>query len=462
MADLNRYALIDHTGIKSIPINSLPPEAWLPLNGEGADTEIGDYISTVAFLYRCIDVRANAVSTVPWRVMRGESEVWTSEANDDPVGLQYEWMFTLPELLPRIEEALCVTSEAFVHLERNNSRLLKLRWLTPSSMKPLWFADGLHGFKRTMGGVSQSYTLPIEEVVYIWLQGMHETTPKTSPVSAAMNAAGVLHNADEFAKQFFARGAIKATILAVPEGTQRGQKEELESWFRRAMTGMSKAWATKAINADAITVIPIGEGLESLSNNSLTASMREDIATAMGVPHSLVLSNAANFATAEVDEMGFYTRTIVPECRRIERALNEQLFNPLGLSFMYTPHDMSIYQEDEEQRSASLLNLVQAGMPLHVGLGVLGFNIPEDEDPQSWVVVPEPEQDTVDIEQQVAELERFKRWAKKRISAKSFDTSAFVSEILTEHDKADAVAELLEDAASDDAPFPVPEWTDYP
>jgi len=470
MADMSRYRLLDGTGVKAIPMESLPPEAWTPLDGSADSGSVSKLVSSVAFLYRCIDIRASAVSSVPWAILRGDTPVWESEdAGDPPMGAQYEWLASFPASLPRVEEALSIGSQAYLFKERAGARILRLRWLTPSTMKPEWTDDGITRYKRTLGGSKPPIWLAPEDVIYFWLEGLHETKPKESPANAALAAAGVLHNADLFAKQFFERGAIKASILAVPQTTQRKDKEELESWFGRAMTGISKAWSSKAINADAVTVIPIGEGLESLNNKALTESMREDIATAMGVPHSLVLSNAANFATAEVDEMGFFTRCIIPECIRIQQTLNEQLFTPLGLRFQFKPQELSIMQEDEEQRSMSLLHYVQAGVPLPVALDVLGVHLPDDVDPSTWAAPaepePEPEADPMaafGLAARTQEIERFKRWAKRRMGNKAFDPDAFESSILDSWQKAALVSQLREGGDADDAFFPVTGWENYP
>lgn len=483
MADLKHYQLID--GTKSIPLNALPPEAWTIWGGDNEHSDRAELVASVAFLYRCIDVRAAALAGVPWSVVRGESEVWNSEEPQPPTGTQYEWLADVPALLPRIEEALSIGSEAFAErLQTRGGQTLGLKWLTPSSMTPKWDESaGLVGFERTLGK-GRKLMMAVEDVLYIWLQGMHETKPKTSPVQAAMQAAGVLDSAGKFATQFFERGAIKASILAVPATTQRRDKEELESWFQRAMTGLSKAWSSKAINADAVEVIPVGEGLESLSNAVLTTSMREDIATAMGVPHSMVLSNAANYATAEADRLNLYDTTIIPQCTIIEQALNEQLFEPVGLRFQFKPQELSLYQEDEEQRASAFEAYVRAGMPISVVVQMLGINLPDGVTPESLDELNEPEpvpeqlqpfqggqqppqlpqnaQNGPESQERDAEVRRFRKWAARRIQSKSFDPAAFESDVLTDADKAAIVAELTEDGDAADAPFPVVGWDAYP
>ena len=121
-------------------------------------------------------------------------------------------------------------NEAFWLRERNRVRTLDLRWLDPDSMTPKWDKDaGLVGFERRIDAATIK-PLKLDDVVYLWRQGMRETEPAIAPAQAAMQAAGVLYNADKFAADFFARGAIKATLLSIdgnpsdtePSGWNRG------------------------------------------------------------------------------------------------------------------------------------------------------------------------------------------------------------------------------------------------
>jgi SPP1 gp7 family putative phage head morphogenesis protein len=69
--------------------------------------------------------------------------------------------------------------------------------------------------------------------------------------------------------------------------------------------------------------------------------------------------------------------TVIPSSRLIASALNRQLFRPMGLRFQWKPQEMSLFQEDEEQRSMSVMHYVQAGMPLHIAVEILGVTLPD-------------------------------------------------------------------------------------
>jgi hypothetical protein len=156
------------------------------------------------------------------------------------------------------------------------------------------------------------------------------------------------------------------------------------------VSGVKNAWSANVAGTHEITPIVIGSGIDELSNNTLTMEKREDIATALGVPHSLVLSNAANFATAEADRLNFYETTILPEATLIAESLNRQLFHPLGLNFTFKPSEMSIYQEDEEQRAVAFKTYVDAGILPSIVAQMLGLNLPEGITPEMLDPIQEP------------------------------------------------------------------------
>ncbi len=172
----------------------------------------------------------------------------------------------------------------------------------------------------------------------------------------------------------------------------------------------------------------------------------------MGVPHWLVMSNAANFATAQADRLNFYEMTVIPESRLITDVINQQLLKPLGYNLQFKPQEMSVFQENETERSQSLVDLRNAGLPLETALVILGYEIPEElsivED------VPEPEPAPVATDAMVDdEKSRFRRWAKKRTNP---DPDDFDSTVISYADKAAILYELQDTKIIFDGIPPIP------
>lgn len=439
-----------------MPLDQLPDEAWRIIAGAGEgtlDTNVisGDILrhyAAVAFLYRCVQVRAGALAGMPWVILRGDDVVWESADAEAPPALAF--LAELPELLFRSEMALALFGRAFWHKERNRVKVLGLRWLTPYYVTPIWHeVDGLIRFDRSVNG--EMVPLAVGDVVYLRLPGQHETLPDVPPSRAAMAAAGVLKNVDQFAEHFFGRGAIKGTLLTVDGNPAPQEKEKLKAWWQRFFAGVKSAWNTEVISAK-VTPVTVGEGIQELSSTTLTAEKREDIATAIGVPHSLVLSNAATYATAQADRLNLYDMTVIPQANQVARQINRQLLAPLGYRLQFRPEEMSLYQADEQARSQSYSQYVTAGMRPSVAGEMLGLSLPDgveyaaldekfDESagqradgsaPVASADDEEQDDEAQDDEARTEEAKRLRRWLKKRPGA---DVTSFKSALLTDAEK---------------------------
>ena len=376
---VNQALYVGANGTKSLSLNN--PHLWEHVLGfedmGGSKVDTATAYTDVGWVNRCVHVRAAALSSMPWSVYSGDTEV-LAHNYDDFTG--YEWAELLPQMLYLTESALCILGHAYWFKNRTRgNRLESLRWWAASTVEPVYDTtapDGIRAFKRKVGNTTQ--TIDRDNVIYYRLPNpLHETLPGASPVAAALADAGVLYNVAKFASAFFERGAIKATILTIEGTAQQAERERLKSWWENFMTGIRNAWGSSVVNA-AVKPVVVGEGISELSNNALTAEKREAIGTTLGIPHSIVMSNAANFATSQQDALNFYDMTVIPSARLISYAMNRQLFRPLGLRFEWKPQEMSLYQEDEEQRATALMHYVTAGFPLYIAAEILGVNLPDN------------------------------------------------------------------------------------
>ena len=476
------------TGYKGVRLEDLPEEAWRIIAGDGGGNQKAELYGAVAWLYRAVDIRAGAVANMPFAVMRGETEVMTQDTAPPE---QFAWLESLPDLLYRTEAAVTLCGKAYWFRERNLMRTLDVRWLNPNSINPVIDESGLRGFRRRLRNTE--IPLEVDDLVYFWPPDWTvELGPAANyPGKAAMSAAGVLHSLDEFLTVYFERGMIKATLISYAEPPVAGMKSNftvgmddpernrLQEWWRRVMSGVKNSNTTELVKGEVKPVV-IGEGLHDLQNTALTAEQREAVCTALGVPQSKLTANAANFATKQSDDLSFIQDTIAPECRWLAAAINKQLLGPMGLRLEFRPDELSIMQEDEEQRAGSLKTLVDAGISLEMALEILGYDLPDGIELREKVNATPPQllpfvaatttgqlqpvgQPPPDNDERIEETRRFLRWAKRRAHP---DPEQYESVILSHDDK----IALLEDANGDDAPFrhnhesggEVPGWDNYP
>jgi phage portal protein BeeE len=86
------------------------------------------------------------------------------------------------------------------------------------------------------------------------------------------------------------------------------------------------------------------------------------VCAALGVPHSLISADAANYATSQQDSLNFYQQTVVPQALLIEEVLNDQIFADAGLRWQFHPEQLEVFQAAEMQKAQAVARLV--GRPI--------------------------------------------------------------------------------------------------
>ena len=429
-----KHLMFDGSQLKTITFNNL----LLSDDETTAPTTARGLADRVAWLYRCVQVRGYAVSTLPWVLQRGDETVWDSQEATAPPKLA--WLDDLVSLLYLTECSLCLTGEAFWLLPKRGQAP---RWLTPWSVKPVW--DELYGlirFERTAGVGTR--TLTVDQVAYFRLLGLHETAPGRAPAEVAADAAGLIYNADVFATGFFERGAIPAVLLSVTGNPSESEMQRLNDRWKRMLSGVKRAWETFVVRGE-VTPQVIGQPIKDLAMPELTDTKRQDIATALGVPYSLVMSDAANFATAQADRLNFYDFTVLPQATmQLARVVNRQVLAGTPYQFKFVPERMNIYQEDEGARATAFSTYVNAGLLPSVAAQIVGVQLPDDmeysdidpepqPEPQPPAPpAPEPEAPVEDGRQR--EASALRRWLKKR-EGKQVDLDDFRAEFLDDWEK---------------------------
>jgi len=339
-------------GTKNIPIEALDTMLF-PEFFDSADAGISEReaYNFVAWVYRAVQLRANALSSIPFTVQTS-----AGQAQD-----RIDFQSILPRLLQLTEASLSLHGEAYWLKEINLlNNLLAIRWAVASTIKlktdPI---DGLVGFTRTIQGVPKPLTK--DDVCWFWLPDPEvELGHGQAPAQVALEAAGINRNINRYSSAFFKSGAINPTILSVTGNPGKQAMRELESWWNRLATGIKNAWTSRVLRSE-VTVTRLTSDLKDMAMPDLTKNSKEQIAAAFGVPITM-LEDAANFATAKEHRVSFWRDSVVPDAKFIAGSLNEQLFEPMGLEFAFVFEDIEVLQQDEATKTDSVISLVDAGL----------------------------------------------------------------------------------------------------
>lgn len=349
-------------------------EAWMPLAGKIP----GDLRKLVPVLFGAWGVRCKALADLPFTIYRGDKEIDNSDNYKNALGFlddpyRFLWL---------AEASLCGNGEAYYFRMYNNVKTVELHYMNPDTIEMLDVKDWKPtGFKRTYGK-GQSKELKHDEVLYMWLpdESVEVGPPTVWPVRSALSVAGSIAAVNQFIESHSARGMTKMFLLAMKGNPPVQEKQRIEHWWNGIMRQKNQAkW--NIFNADELTPTIVGEGLQQLESGKVIDNLQGQVLSAMGVPPSLLLANAANYATADQDSRNLYTNTIVPDARIIQAAMNKQIMGEYRIEFQ--PDRLEVFQRDESVRANSLSMLTSAmstGDPLAVliSLDVLGYDLSDE------------------------------------------------------------------------------------
>jgi HK97 family phage portal protein len=419
----HRTALVmTGNGLKSIPLSAFGPEAWTSLFGSASEGTAAAYYERVPWLYAPVNLIANAVGSLPVR--------WEDPATDEPIDEpSTTWGQSFGDLLNAVTGDLLLYGAGYV-FRANNRRGVptELRRLLPTTITPKFDAvAGLTHFERRLNG--QMMRLELADVIYFWEPNrVGETGPGTSRARAALAASGALAAIDASTENLFANGAIRPTIAFIDEQMPDAELQRVESTIRRRLQGVKNAFGFTAVSKK-VEFSTIGDKPSDLTMPELTASKRQDVATALGVPESMLSSSAANYATSHQDTLNFYDMTVIPIAKKLLSAFNSQCFEALGFCVETAEDELEIYQAMQGEQVAALAQLVDRRIitinEARERVGFAPFEDPamlEPEEPQSDPqaageepdALPEPEDNPADT-QQKDELRAWQRFVTRRL-----------------------------------------------
>jgi HK97 family phage portal protein len=365
---MNTVFLAQGQELKSIPLNALPESAWKTIVGmmSGGDSaDLLDLCERIPWLARAITLRCNALVGLPFALHEGD------EGGTEVERAEWPFRLNLSRLLYQLYQDYIVYARAYCFIDKNllgnirqpGGELEPLRRWQPLTITPKYDNKlGLVQFIRRIEAQDLDPFTP-DQIAYWFKPPLRtETGWGISDAQTALQAAGVLDSLSITLDKFWKNGAVNTTVVGW-EGSeaQPTDEERLDNWFKNALTGIRNAFKVRVVGGK-LSSVTLGYPMKDLASIELTGSKREDIATALGVPHSLLFSNAANYATAQQDSLNFYDHTINPDSTALEEVLNIKIFNALGYHFKFHPERLEIYQQLETSKAQNIGTLVDKGI----------------------------------------------------------------------------------------------------
>ena len=425
---------------------------WVDLlTTDGVPDTLASLYKAVPILYRVIQLRCDALSGVPVKVMKGE---------EDEAGWPYPT--PLASLIWKWEASLLLSGAAYGEIIANKSGFRKdVQFRNPFDMSTK-YAQGVIDFRQDSSGATWKNDLKagkFEMVYFAEYDPSQDVLPGVGAGKASNIDAKLLYAISKFPEMYFEGGAMPVTLLGI-DTNDKGEIERIQNWFRRSVTSIKNAFRVLGVRAGSITPTTLTPPMKDLAFTELNAIAKDNIALAFGVKKTMLDSEAANYATAQEDRLSFYEDVIKPRAHKFADVLNEQLLARDGLRIEFQLNKLDIFQEDENERADVLNKLTASGLPTRLALDLAGFVLSEEQE----ALFSEQEAETQPEDEQVAELRKWQRMAEKR-AKEGKEIREFESSVI-EPSLQGAIAGALETAKSADDVRRVfhsaIEWRNYP
>lgn len=423
------------------------------LFGSGGQRSVERLASSVGWVWSAIKERKQQILEIPQEWHQNENVI-------DFVPFGAKWM----ELEQRIDESLQYYSVAYALKQRQGRRVVGVRWLDPTAVTP---------DENSKNTVTEDYDYYFYHVgdgqrqriaradMFVWkIPGMRELEPGTSAAVATKLAASILHGISQTANTFYGNNALPVMLIIVPDHTAPQEKERLQDRFKALFNQGEGTLKNRTVAvSQSVEVRPISLAPKDLAQKDLEDSEVDLILAAHSVPKSIVLANAANYAT-DIAARRAFVSTMGGRLSFIAEVINtDPDMMALGLSLVVMVENHYAMQQDEKERAGAILNYTQAGFTTAAAAWLFGIRAddfpPEMEVFQSMaqpdpVVIEQPQPEplqlmepTEDDAMKSAERRQFRAWYKKR--GIGTDAAKFTAHHITEDDKLEIVTELCGD-----------------
>lgn len=352
-----------------MPITGYPGWVDALRTGEKLSGTIDAY-GSVPMIYRAVNLRCDAISSVPYHIYRNDTEV------------DWPWQQDLAQLIKETERDLLLTGAAFWlkiqkgsvirGFQKLNSQTVQVKYdgAAPEPANPyagVTFEQFLRG--KSFGPWST------DQVVYFREPSMTDDIgPGVPAVRVALQNAQLDYYLERFITHFFEGGAQPITMVNMPTEIDEAEFQRFRMDWAARFQGVVNAWRTAFIRSPDIKVTKLTPDLNTMMLDDLQERVITKISATLGVPRTMMEASAANYATADSDRQSFWRETIVPRLSLYTHVINDQLLAPLNYRIEFKPSELDVLQHDEAERARSVLQLVQAGVPLRGAMTILGYD----------------------------------------------------------------------------------------
>lgn len=401
---------------------------FLTNRGYPADDRLAKLYTENVWVYRAIQMRADALASIPWEVQRKfkngnmvilkDSDAVVQVLSD--VNPAMNWS----ELIIAIESDLLIYGRAFIlKIRGENSRdVLALLRLNPTTVSVVAKATGIEKYVQTLSGVSEDFS--VDDVIYFHTYSPVDDLGSVSTLAVARSFVEASNSTMTTIDTFFKNAAIPAVLLTTEQDIDEDTATAIKSRWERMFKGVSRWFKTavlgKGVKAQVLSASPKEWALHEIDD-----ATRTTIAGAFGIPPTILgASESANYATANIERKLMFENSVIPRAQYIASVFNAELLPEFGvdLEFVWLFENVPALQENEDAKVERYVKLVDAGIITpQTAAKELGYEVAETP-----TVVTKPETDDLDFVK--SDIKKWHVKAKKRLQAGKGAACGFNSE----------------------------------
>lgn len=319
------------------------------------------YYRKGSWAYRCIEIRAQALQAVPWALIdeNGQeienADVLTMLREVNP---EANWT----DLIGATSRDLDIHGKAFwlkVGREEPTQSYADIQRINPSLVEVIASSKGISGFKIGPQGAQKEY--PRESVVYFHTYDPDNDAGGLAPLQVAKDSVEVEIYANEHLKAFFKNQAMGTKLFSLETSNPDDIKKVAQAWKKEHQ--QQNVHGVDFVGGGAIPH-DMSYAPKDLALKDAREEARKEICAVFGVPPTMAGAwEAANYATAQVDQRSLYTTTIDPFGKYIAGVITAELVADFmtGIRFVFKVHELDVMQDVIGDKADAYSRLVESG-----------------------------------------------------------------------------------------------------
>lgn len=342
-------------------ITSLPPQFKNVFNFNDP-TQFAIIYERSVYAFRCVRIRANAVSQIPWGIFRNGEEV-------KEITFAHELFksFNLSQMVRVTTADRLISGKSIILIKELNMFGLPvtLERLNPTAIDEDFRNGELIRIRQIRPDGGYGPWIPRDRFIKISEYDIMNDEGSVPPMQLAVNMGNTVWNADIYLRAFFENYAVPPVIFTTERTVSKAILKRIKKFWDKTFT-KAKGQHQIGFLGSGYKPVVFGYPLKDLALSDVRKEARRETVSAFGVHAALVGAiDIVNRATYDSIRKSFFEETVIPgDALRFEEEINLSLVNKIdpSLEFKFKPEELLIMQADLNLETDRIVKLHESGI----------------------------------------------------------------------------------------------------